>query len=111
MTEISFLIELLLNHKLTKATKDLIAERIKAIQIPVTQAHPTTITYNTSGLVTQVASTVAAMVKHAETAPLPVEQIAQTPATAAAMQHRQDMINRSISGKLHPDSTGKAKKW
>lgn len=38
-TELSFLLNLLLEHKLPKATKDLVKERIKVIQQPVTSMH------------------------------------------------------------------------
>jgi hypothetical protein len=40
MTELSFLIELLLNHKLAKATKDAIAERIKEVETRSTASAP-----------------------------------------------------------------------
>ena len=33
MTELSFLVDLLLNHKLTKATKDAVAARIRDIEV------------------------------------------------------------------------------
>lgn len=103
MTELSFLIELLLNHKLPKATKDAVAARIKEIeaspaqmvvprQMPVssrdvTQRHPD-------------------LIKPIEaSAYLPVEQstpavIAQTPAAAAALASREAAINASLSGKV-----------
>jgi hypothetical protein len=40
MTELSFLLELLLNHKLQKPTKDLIQTRIKEIEAQPVQSYP-----------------------------------------------------------------------
>ena len=40
---------------------------------------------------------------------VPIEAIAQTPATAAAMQERQQAINASLSGKVEPGRTSPRK--
>ncbi len=113
-SELSFLIELLLNHDLKKETKDAVAGRIREvenrIQLP-SQVHVT----NTSGYAQtvpvkqqQAPSTLALMAKHGdipmvqqpEMPPvMPVEQIAQTPAAAAAMNARNAAIRGAMSGK------------
>lgn len=132
MTELSFLIELLLNHDLPKATKDLIASRIKEVEqkisAPITHIATTGfITPTTDQLqikmvpgTYQAPSTLAAMARHngttvslpivPEPPPVPVETIAQTPATAAAMNSRNQAISDAISGKIDKTS-GKPRKW
>lgn len=123
MTELSFLIELLLNHDLPKATKDLIALRIKEVEVKLT-SH--TVTYSPTPPIVltngpkQAPSTLAAMARHDgtivslpivnEPPPVPVEVIAQTPQTAAAMNSRNQAIADAISGKIDKVS-GKPKKW
>jgi hypothetical protein len=70
---------------------------------------------------TQAPSTLAAMARHAdptlavapppEMPPVPtVEQIAQTPETAAAMNHRNETIANAIAGKIDK-TTGRPRKW
>lgn len=126
MTELSFLIDLLLNHKLPKTTRDAVAERIKAVEamgakgyeIP---AHARAVRDNLVGGVPQAPSTIAAMARHgifpvAQTAeelppePPPVAVIAQTPAAAAALASRQQAINESLSGKVDKQ-TGRPRKF
>lgn len=128
ISELSFLIELLLNHDLPKATKDLIASRIKEVEQNINfkgapNSSPLSqITY--PGLrhdpARQAPSTLAAMARHGDipppalaptlTPPEPVAVIAQTPATAAAMQARQESISAALSGKVDKIS-GKPRKW
>lgn len=125
MTELSFLIELLLNHKLPKPTKDAIAERIKDIQMapaslpepgyirPVAQPQMETpialTTPDNKPMAQQSPSTVAALLKHGlaigsavvatpPVAPEPVAVIAQTPAAMAALQSRRAAIAAGNSG-------------
>lgn len=94
MTELSFLIDLLMNHKLPKVTKELIAARIKEVeetyQAPVAQ---------------QVRSS-APLRQRAVPAPAaePVAVVAQTPATAAAMAERQQLINDNINRKFDKEA-------
>lgn len=72
MTELSFLIELLLNHELKKETKDLIAGRIKEVEanlIPMRPSMPLItgslpISNGGYGPSPQAASTMAAMARH-----------------------------------------------
>lgn len=130
MTELSFLIELLLNHDLPKATKDLIASRIKEVEQMLTITRmvlPATAQIQTlPPKLQQAPSTLAAMARHGdipnfpgaatfvtppiEAAPMPVEVIAQTPQTAAAMNSRNQAIAESIAGKIDK-TTGRPKKW
>ncbi len=126
MTELSFLIELLLNHDLPKATKDLIASRIKEVESKLTAPSqsiygpaPTLPTYQVTGP-KQAPSTLAAMARHGDFVappimppieePQPVAVVAQTPQTAAAMNSRNQAIAESIAGKIDK-TTGRPKKW
>jgi hypothetical protein len=84
MSDISFLIELLLNHKLSKSTRELIAARIREVEAsphsrPLTT---TTLTHHNSN----------------------TPQV-QTQAGLAALQDRQEAINAAMAGK----QTGKYK--
>ena len=116
MTELSFLIEILLNHDLPKDTKALIATRIKEVEEKLNK--PATISYNTSGFVTQAPSTLARMAMHGDSSspiPIPpeaqsvaVDMIAQTPMAAAAMQQRQLVMDGK---KQHDPATGRPRKW
>jgi hypothetical protein len=123
MTELSFLIELLLNHDLPKATKDLIAERIKEVEskLYVTQSPKPAlqqVSYVTGPQ--QAPSTLAAMARHENLPPIipapemppipPVEHIAQTAATAAAINHRNEVIAAALSRKIDKQS-GRPRKW
>jgi len=109
VTELTFLVELLLNHKLPKPTKDLVAQRIKeveesfaarpALPIQPKQAIP-------AHLANQAPSTLAALARHpdlmaqmAPPDPQPVAVIAQTPAAVAAMASREQAIASAMSGK------------
>lgn len=102
MNELSFLVELLLHHKVPKAIRELVAERIKVIsgsapQRPVIQGQQ------------QAPSTQAALARHTgldpgpgfvPPTPEPVAVVAQTPATVAALNSRQEAINAALSGKV-----------
>lgn len=108
MTELSFLIDLLMNHKLSKATKELIASRIKEVEFsmssrPSGPSYSPPVIYNG---VPQAASTVALLEKHG---PLPVvENIAQTPEAAAALANRA----ATMAGiKKHDPNTGRPRKF
>lgn len=103
MTELSFLLDLLVNHKLTKVTKDAILLRIGQVEMAM---HPKMLVPLGSGvvpphLVGQAPSTVAAMMKHEvpAPAPVPIEAVAQTPAAAAALAARQEAMNQAMNGK------------
>lgn len=92
MSELSFLIELLLNHELQKETKDLIAARIKEVEERFNLANVTRVTLPQSGYM-QLSNAVNDI--------LP-EHMAQTPAAAKALQERQQMIRTALAGKAPP---------
>ncbi len=123
MTELSFLIELLLNHELPVGTKHAIAERIKEVEknlqvAPVRLVHAPAPAIDPRVL--QSPSTIALMAKHGHPIdapvmppviePQPVAQVAQNPITAAAMNKRNSAISDSIAGKVDKQ-TGRPKKW
>ncbi len=98
MTELSFLIELLLNHKLPKATKDAIAARIKEVEaVPRSygQMNPPPSTISTQPSSRDVAQ------RHPDLVPVTApEVIGQTPAAMAAMASRSQAIAESMAGKV-----------
>lgn len=98
MTELDFLLELLINHKIGKATKDAIKYRIGEIQKGPRQI---TIPAMAHGSM-QAPSTIAAMAKHGMLEQPPVEVLGQTPAANAALVVRAQMINSSMAGKHVP---------
>lgn len=136
MTELSFLIDLLLNHELQKPTKDAIAVRIIEVEAQITcpavarvlssasQITATSLPYPSG--VRQVQSTLDAMARHGEIGhtapiihpqqlppempPIPVEHIAQTQAAAQAMNSRNQAIAESIAGKIDK-VTGRPRKF
>jgi hypothetical protein len=103
VSELSFLVELLLNHKLPKATKDAIAARIKEVECRTSSYSPRSVSSSPlsslpapslpAHIANQPASTQAAMMRHgdiaalpppAPEAPPPVEVIAHTPTAPRA---------------------------
>ncbi len=129
LTELTFLLELLLNHKLPKPTKTVITERIKEVEAQLTtlQIHsaPIVNTVEMRGvpmrdvpahLANQSPSTIAAMMRHpdlvAQIAPPEPTQpvvIAQTPQAQMAMNARQEAISLAISGKPEKGRTSPRK--
>lgn len=123
ISELSFLIELLLNHKLPKPTRDAVAERIKDVEANLATnptIHTRLSSVNGSPVVVggsvQSASTAALLAKHPDlvaqmnAAPAaPVAVIAQTPAAVAAMNSRQTAINEALSGKAEKGRTSPRK--
>jgi len=110
-TELSFLIDLLLNHKLPKSVRDLLSTRIKDVEANLNIAPRMQRPQGPA----QAASTVALLEKHGplpviEMPPVPVENIAQTPETASAMISRNQAINDAISGKVEKGRTS-PRKW
>lgn len=117
MTELSFLIELLLNHKLQKGTKDAIAARIKDVEASGMARAPGVplLRPNVSSGVVQAASTQAILERNPDlaavlTPPVPVEHVAQTPAAVAAINSRNQAISDSMSGKVDK-VTGRPRKF
>lgn len=120
MRELSFLIELLVNHKLGKATKDLIVARIKEVEEIGTAVGVGPIARGLipASIAGQAPSTQAILARNPDLIPgspteapvIPVEIIAQTPATAAAMQSRQQAIAMRAKGGLEPGASS-PRKW
>lgn len=126
MTELSFLLDLLLNHKLPKATREAVTARIKDVEVRLSSA-PAPAPFRTTPVTApafqlppnmsqQSASTMAALARQAaeqnaspimptpEPQPAPPEPtppaiIAQTGATMAAMAARNEAIMIAASGK------------
>lgn len=124
MTELSFLLDLLLSHKLPAPTKKVVVERIKEVEaslsspispFAVRHAPPTGPSPILANGSQQSASTQALLAKHGlpdptinlppaplamqpEAAPGAPVQIAQTPAAAAALATRRAIINAGING-------------
>lgn len=105
MTELSFLVDLLLNHKLPVATRRAVAERIKEVERYFLPSNTASKQYSASAS-NQAPSTQRILERNPDlfVAPPPVmppvEQVAQTPATAAAMNSRNQAISDSLSGKI-----------
>ena len=125
MTELSFLIDLLVNHKLSKEVKGLVVARIKEIEtraphIPTAQPR-TAAPPLPAHLQGQAPSTIANLLKEPgasivpQVSPVAVEpvinpeQIAVTPAAAQALAARQALLNSAISGKPEPGRTSPRK--
>ena len=102
MTELSFLIDLLLNHKLPKATQAAIKERIDNVQ----NAQPQLLSAQSQP---RLAPTFSIKPASQEPAAVPIEQVAQNPTTQAAIAHRQAMIDAAANRKVMPGTTGAPK--
>lgn len=113
ISELSFLIELLLKHKLPPATKSLIAARIAEVeerygsnQVQAPVSGP-----KSPAVAMQSPSMQAIMARNPDLIPaaVPVEAIAQTPAAAAALASRQQAIAQAMSGKPEKGQTSPRK--
>lgn len=139
VTELTFLLDLLLNHKLPMATRVAITERVKEVEQRLNQAPQQFVPRGTPApvpqnlpphLVGQSPSTIAAMMRNGfvpevvreaqlegmPNPPLPVPEqptqpaiIAQTPAAMAALNDRQAAISQAISGKPEKGRTSPRK--
>lgn len=110
MTELGFLIELLLNHELKAETRKLIGERIKEVEsgfnrVPIGMHPPKMV----PGQPAQAASMQAIMDRNPDIGQ-PVAVVAQTPAAIAAMNSRNIAIQESIAGKTDK-VTGRPRKF
>lgn len=127
-SELGFLIDLILDDALPKEIKARVASRIKEVEERYSQ-RPVQVQLSPPSFITptgpqQAASTLAAMARHVAAdpsliiapppvmppVPVVIEQIAQTPATAAAMNQRNETIAQAISGKVDK-TTGRPRKW
>lgn len=115
MTELSFLLDLLLNHKLPKVTRDAVAARIKEVEaIFISPGYiPNFAPIRSTGS-NQAPSMQAIMARNPDlmVAPAPekVEIVAQTPAAVAALNSRQQAIAESMAGKVNKE-TGRPRKF
>lgn len=114
MTELSFLLELLLTHKLAKGTKEAITNRIKEIEQSfrpvVLEPGQRLVQPQRPPRTAQSPSTQRILDEMAqEQAPVPVEQVAQSPVAAMAMAARQEAINIAISGREEKGRTSPRK--
>lgn len=122
LSELSFLIELLLNHPLSKETKDMVAARIREVEAALSSRPqtPMQVSWQPPAGLQQAASTLAAMARHGDIpavslapvmpAPEPVAVIAQTPQATAAMNSRNEAINQALAGKVDK-VTGRPRKF
>lgn len=96
-TELSFLIEVLMNHKLPKPTKELVRTRIMYVEsmMGLIPPRPPMPRPEFQG---QAPSMQAIMARNPDLVAAPVAIVAQTPATAAALNSRQEAIGISLSG-------------
>lgn len=116
MSELSFLLSLLLEHKLPKLTKLAITDRIKEIEgrQPVqtsgfmqhSQQRPPKTAQSPS--TQRILDEMAAEGNPALT-PIEMPAIAQTPAAAAALAARQEAINIAVSGREEKGRTSPRK--
>ncbi len=110
MTELSFLIELLLNHKLQKVTKDAIAERIKEASGPnAIQQHVPNGVRSLSPMVAMQSPSTQAILDRNPDLVVPIESVGQTPAAQAAIASRQQAIAQALSGKPEKGQTSPRK--
>jgi hypothetical protein len=106
MTELSFLIELLLNHDLKKETKDAVAARIREVEgsfhkVPTQILAPQytqTLSQPMPSGIKQAPSTLALMAKHGDIPPVPIPPPIESPPppvlTEAQIAQRQAMLGR-----------------
>src|SRR4051812_23195784 len=107
-SELSFLIELLLKHKLPVATKDMVAQRIAEIEEKYSRPADGRFTPLPGGGIYESPGYLAKQ-HPALPPPPPVAVIAQTPEAQAAMASRQAAINQALSGKPEKGQTSPRK--
>lgn len=113
MTELDFLLTILLEHKLQNSTKLAIKDRIKEIQVytqPVQMPRGPFVPKNPTAQAPSILAKypdLANDITHCE--PVPLEAIAQNPETAKALADRQTLIAQAFSGKPEPGRTSPRK--
>ncbi len=113
MTELSFLLDLLLNEKLSKSVKAKVAARVTEVEATYSRpmvAQPLPQAKVINGAL-QAPSTVAALERHAQMVnevPAP-PIVAATPVVAHALQNREQVIALGMSGKAEPGRTSPRK--
>jgi lambda repressor-like predicted transcriptional regulator len=112
LSELSYLLHLLMDYKLSKPVQDDIRTRIKEIEakpaVPVMMGRSLNVPANMAG---QSPSTIANMLKDPapQSAALPQEAIVASPAAAQAMQARAHAIQAAMSTKPEPGRTSPRK--
>lgn len=124
MNEVSFLLDLFLNHKMSKSAREAVTARIKEIaerasqqqdyapRVVLQRPPKTAQSPSTQKILDEMAAEGApleARVAQAQADPVPLEQIAQTPAAAAAMAARAEAIRIAASGKEEKGRTAPRK--
>jgi hypothetical protein len=103
VTELSFLIDLLLNHKLPKPTREAVTARLRDVEAGYAAAPPAPARLVAhAAFANQAPSMQAIMARNPDLVPpdpQPVAVIAQTPAAVQAMNSRNQAIAQAISGK------------
>jgi len=106
MGELSFLIDLILNEKLTKRLKDRISERIKEIEL----SRPAAVNHNHSQIISsQVPSTQRILNEMAMNPVQPEPAQATSVIAQQALLNRQTAISIAASGKPEPGRTSPRK--
>lgn len=96
MTEIAFLLDLVLNHKMSKEAKEHCIKRIAEVEARLTPQYAARPAVRNIDAMVQAPSTQALMEAHA---------VAQTPAVAAALQSRAEAIasaGKAEAGRTSP---------
>ncbi len=118
MSELSFLLDLLINEKLSKPVKVKILARVKEIEAKPTVNHITPMIAQVPMppvVHGQSPSTIAAMARHAaegatvNIAPPVGGPIITSPVVAIALNERNQHINQALSGKPEPGRTSPRK--
>ena len=123
MTELSFLLDLLLDHKLPKATREAITDRIRGFDVrhpinPITYQTPsqrppkTAQSPSTQRILDEMANEGLVLSPEPQAiheAPGMPAQIAQTPAAAIALAQRNEAIRIATSGKEEKGRTSPRK--
>lgn len=118
MTELSFLLDLLLNHKLTKATQMAIKERISIVESQYSKAPSVAAPVRQNGQAPSMQAAIHALEQErsSETPPLPVVPngainmtVASSPVAAEALRQRNQAIAQAISGREEPGRTSPRK--
>lgn len=118
MTELSFLLELLLDHDLQKETQKLIRERIKEIEVKPNKVEGLPPVYRVTheergkqapSMQRAVAEMEQDQAIQANFAQMPPQPAPQSPAVAQAMAHRQALVAQAISGKEEKGRTSPRK--
>ena len=118
MSELSFLLDLLLNEKLSKSVKDKIAARVKEVEgnmntIPVMRAQVLPQAKIINGAV-QSPSTVAALERQAAGLPPAPETVVASPAAVQAIAQRNQAMNEAVNATHNsgfPKGRTSPRKW